>query len=110
MHGLCNGACRNIGVDVVGMKFLTQPDRTDNGNVVVFKEPFEHLRTDGVNISHVPEVLAIGIRLVDPHKSAVFAAYANGLNAEGFRHGHELFVDLVQDHLCHFHGGLVSHA
>ena len=71
---LGNGACRIIRIDVVGVIILVQSNGSDDGQVILLQHVKENIRIHAGDLTHITDVLTVGIFLLYLKESAVLAA------------------------------------
>ena len=108
MYCLCDRARGIIRIDIVSMIILVQSDGSDDGQVILLQHIKEDIGIYAGDLTHITDVLTVGIFFLYLEESAVLAADTNRLDTELFHHGHQALIHLVQYHFRDFHGLLVS--
>ena len=108
MYCFCDSAGRIIRIDIVGVIILVQSNGSDDGQVILLQHVKENIRIHAGDLTHITDVLTVGIFFLYLEESAVLAADTNRLDTEFFHHGHQALIHLVQYHFRDFHGLLVS--
>ena len=108
-HSSCDGAGRIIGIDIVCIKTVVQPNRTYDREEILLQQIVQNIRIYFFDLSHKSDIFSVSELLVYCEKTAVFTADADRTDAKAFYKLHKALIHLAEHHLGQLHRRLVRH-
>ena len=108
MYCFGDSAGRIIRIDIVGVIILVQSNGSDDGQVILLQHVKENIRIHAGDLTHITDVLTVGIFFLYLKQAAVFTADTYCFHAQLFHHGHKALIYLVQYHFRDLHGLLIG--